>query len=143
MSKMNNSRVQSNLLQQNCFVRDVTNKSGLTDSSAPDSFLSIDEVVTSKGIELKESVSPYPITPQYVDSFIASSDYRRDPFGAIANGSNRKNLGDVSSMQRVAAMDSSSLSSLCSDLKSKLNSVSEPKASSSSDPVVSGGDSNV
>lgn len=106
MSKINNSRVRSNLLQQNCFVRDSRLGKDLCCSSSPDSFLSIDEIVTSKGVELKESVNSYPITPQYVDSFVESSDYRKDPFSAISSGVERQNLGDITDVQKVISMDS-------------------------------------
>lgn len=137
MSKINNSRVQSNLLQQNCFVRDVTTKSALSLSSSFDSFVSLDEVITSKGVELKKTENPYPITPQYVQSFVASSDYRNDPLGSSLRPSS-SNLGDITDVQKILSMDSSSVSSLYNDLKSKF----ESKPDSKSDDVSSLGGNN-
>lgn len=113
------SRVQSNLLQQNCFVRDVTRKVDLGDTpkSSEGSYVSLDEVTTSTGVEIRRTVEPYPITPQYVSSFAESSDYRKDPFSAITNGIRRKNLGDIVDVQRVAGMDMSSAQELYARLK--------------------------
>lgn len=127
MSKVNNSRVQSNLLQQNCFVRDVTNKAGLVNNSCPDSYLSLDEVVTSKGVEIKESVNDYPITPQYVSSFLDSSDYRKDPFSAISNGVNKQNLGDISDVQKVVSMDTEQARALYNQLSEVFSKPVDPK----------------
>lgn len=128
MKKCNNSRVQSNLLQQNCFVRDSRLGKDLLCSSSPESFLSIDEVVTSKGVELKESVNPYPITPQYVDSFVESSDYRKDPFAAIAAGTQKQNLGDISDVQKLVAMDYEQARELYSKLSEVFSKAADPKA---------------
>lgn len=137
MSKINNSRIQSNLLQQNCFVRDVTRVGGISVSSSPESFLSIDEVVTSKGVELVESDNPYPITPQYVKSFVDSADYHNDPFGSIV--SPRQNLGDITAMQKVSSMDTEQ----ARNLYAQLSDVFSKSDSSKSDSSQSGGGDNV
>ena len=47
----------------------------------------------------------YPITPEYVSSFAASSDYRSDPLGAIAAAPPRRNLGDVTQLQKALGLD--------------------------------------
>lgn len=124
MSKVSNavgsSRVQSNLLQQNCFVRDCSKKSDLkTDYPENPTYTSLDEVTVDKGIEFRETVQPYLITPQYVSSFIDSSDYRRDPANAIANGVKRVNLGDISGFQDVSKMDMTQARALYSQLSAK------------------------
>lgn len=136
MSKVNSSRVQSNLLQQNCFVRDVTTKSTLQGRSSLDVFVSLDEVVTSKGVDLVESRHPYPVTPQYVNSFVESSDYRRDLFSAFSSSSSRPNLGDITDVQKVMAMDTSEASALYSQLKSVFEKpVEKPVEKSVENPV--------
>lgn len=127
MSKINNSRVQSNLLQQNCFVRDVTRIGGLVNSCAPETFMSLDEVVTSKGVDLKESLNDYPITPQYVKSFADSVDYHSNLSDALSNPSRGVNLGDVSDVQRVAGMDTEQARALYAEL-SKVFSVSSDQS---------------
>lgn len=115
---MKNNKVVSNLLQQNCYVRDVTRADDLRSSDVRSKFSSIDEVVTSKGVELKRVVLDYPITPQYVQSFVDSSDYRRDPLQAISNAPKRSNLGDISDIQKI---DISSIKDLLSELNSKID----------------------
>lgn len=138
--KFNNSRVQSNLLQQNCFVRDVTLKSDLSVPSIV-SFESIDEVVTDKGVEVRKTVEPYHITPQYVSSFVDSVDYRKDPIGAIANSFKRLNLGDITDVQKVASMDVSSARALYAELQKRFAEVkSDVKKDVKTD--IPGGDNN-
>lgn len=112
------SRIQSNLLQQNCFVRDCSNKSDIKGEPMT-SFDSLDEVTTDKGVELVTTKNSYHITPQYIDSFIDSADYRRDPISAINNGVKRQNLGDISAIQAVAKMDLNSQRSLFEQLSAK------------------------
>lgn len=116
------SRVNSNLLQQNCFVRDVTRKSEVTcDSSSTSSFFSLDEKLTKNGTEFFLTEYPYPITPQYVNSFVDSSDYRRDPISAINNGVNRRNLGDITGVQSLSSMDMTQARSLYEQLSKVFN----------------------
>ena len=43
----------------------------------------------------------YPITPEYVTSFLASSDFRQDPVGAVNRAPLRQNLGDISKLQEA------------------------------------------
>lgn len=121
MSKINygSSRVQSNLLQQNCFVRDVVRKVDLKSENSDSCFVSLDEVSSENGVSFVPHKYPYPITPQYVNSFVDSSDYRRDPVSAINNGIKRQNLGDVSSIQSVLDMDSSLQRSIYEQLSAK------------------------
>lgn len=140
MSK--SSRVQSNLLQQNCYVRDCVRVTDLkTDSSSESSYFSLDEVKCDDGVKFKKNLYSYPITPSYVNSFVDSSDYRRDPSNAIANGRKRVNLGDCSEIQRIMQLDSASLGALYSQLQAKFGSVpsSDNVSSGNSD---NGGDSN-
>lgn len=101
-------KVLSSLLQQNCFVRDVL-PSVVDDSQNLETYVSLDEVVTSDGVVLRETEHDYPITEKYVQSFAASSDYRADPTAAIANGHSRKNLGDVAGVQGLSRADSAAV----------------------------------
>lgn len=103
--KLNNYSIPSSLIQQNCFVRDVVRLTDSPVSSSSENYLSLDEVVTDKGVELREVVVPYPVTPQYVNSFVDSSDYRKDPFSSVAQSSKGFNLGDIRDIQNVSSMD--------------------------------------
>lgn len=114
--------LKSNLLLQNCFVRDLTVAKLAVVDHVKD-YISLDEVTTPNGIELRESVNPYPITPQYVNSFVDSSDYRRDPFNAVANAPVRNNLGDIAEVQRVASMDTETARKLFFELSERLGKV--------------------
>lgn len=116
--------LKTNLLQQNCYVRDVTVNSSSNGVSV-DSFESVDEVVTEKGVELVYSTNDYPITPQSVNSYVDSVDYRRDPVAAVANGHQRQNLGDITDVQKIAAMDMESARALYAQLSEKLGKVSK------------------
>lgn len=121
--------IPSNLLQQNCFLRDTTKKSSSCGVS-PTTFDSIDEVTTDTGIELKRSSNPYQITPQYVNSFVESSDYRRDPISAVNNGVKKKNLGDITQFQDLSSLDTAQLGSLIGQLQERFaNAQSEKKVS--------------
>lgn len=116
------SRVQSNLLMQNCFVRDVTTKSSVGSTPvSPDTFISLDEEVHQDGVSIVRKVNDYPITPQYVASFADGVDYRKDPFGAVSPVP-RKNLGDITMIQRVSSMDSSEAFALYSQLQKRFSS---------------------
>lgn len=136
MSKKSSSvniPIRTNLIQQNCFLRDITtNSSSSVDSS--DSFVSLDEVVGESGIELRETVQPYPITPQYVNSFVDSADYHKDPVNAIATGKGGVNLGDMTELQKVSSMDMESARALYEQLSKKFASVSQPSQPSQSAP---------
>lgn len=123
------NRLQSNLLQQNCFVRDVVRLD--TDCSLcdqPSTYVSLDEVVSSDGVKLVETSNPYPITPDYVNSFAEGSEYRLDPLNALNNSVKRRNLGDVRGIQDISNMDNDQLVSLFEQLKSRFSSSAEGTA---------------
>lgn len=129
--------VRTNLIRQNCFVRDVTTHScnvvsyderyeGLT-------YDSIDQVTRDDGlgVDLKFSTNTYPINPQYVQSFVDAADYHNDPLSAIANAPARQNLKDVRDYQSVQDMDTSEQLKLFEQLKAALGKVSTPQGASS------------
>lgn len=120
--KKDNKSIPVNLIQQNCFIRDVTRLSPNSYSSSPDTYLSLDEVATPTGIELRANVNDYPITPAYVRSFADSSDYRNDLASALSAKSSRPNLGDVSDIQKIASMDASQARALYNQLVSAFGS---------------------
>lgn len=126
------SRVQSNLLQQNCFIRDVTRAIDLKVASSVDSsYLSLDEEVSSEGVKIVKKPVPYHITPDFVSSFADSADYRRDPANAVANGVSRRNLADCTDFQKIVGMDSAAQYELYNQLKTKFS-----KSNSNNNTVV-------
>ncbi|UPW41173.1 hypothetical protein [Sigmofec virus UA08Rod_5307] len=124
--------VQTNLIQQNCYRVDLSFAPSNT-STAPDKFVSIDEQVTADGIKLVETVQDYPITPDYVNSFRDSADYRNDPLSAAAfsTANPRKNLGDIRELQAAGASleDMQSLYKQLSKKFGAVNTSATPKKS--------------
>lgn len=131
MSKINHSCVRSNLLQQNCFVRSSVQRNDVCNSSAPDSFCSVDEIVTQKGVELNFREESYPITPQYVASFADSADYRKDLVSAFNSPARGQNLGDITDIQKVSSMDSEGATLLYRQLQDNFSKQSESVVSES------------
>lgn len=119
------SRIQSNLLEQNCFVRDVTRKVDLSTKLEGDVYVSLDEVPSSNGFNMEPHQYDYPITPDYVNSFADSVDYKNDPLNAINNGVIKQNLGDVASLQELSKLDTVQQKELYAQLKSKFEVKSE------------------
>lgn len=131
MSKVKKVSVPTNLIRQNCYLRFTSEassldlKSGYSDSQ----YVSLDEKVTDKGLEIEYNSYPYPITPQYVNSFVDSADYRRDPLNAISNGVKRSNLGDVTSVQDISSMDTQEARVLYDQLSAKFSKNASASAS--------------
>lgn len=111
------SRVQTNLIQQNVYVRDVTRKSDLK-TPVTESYYSLEEVSDGNSVREELVEHPYHITPQYVNSFVESADYRRDPASAVLNAPKRQNLGDVRDVQKLGSLDMVELSRIYAQLKS-------------------------
>lgn len=134
--------VVTNLIQQNCFIRDLC----ICHSVASDplaTYTDVEEVLRSDGtgVDLVYSENQYPITPDYVNSFAESADYRNDPAGAVRNAISRKNLGDIRTIQDLNSMDTYSQLELYQQLKAKFSGASaksdagqtvDPSTSSSS-----------
>lgn len=116
------TRVSSNLLKQNCYVRDCAVGIDLKDGNEIETYDSLDETLTDRGIEFEIRSYPYPITPAFVNSFVDSSDYRRDPVNAVANSVKRLNLGDISDCQRILNLDSAAQKQLYLELSKKFGS---------------------
>lgn len=118
-------KLSSNLLKQNCYIRDCVEEKVVTTDYSDKTYTSVDEVVTSNGVKLVENQVPYHITPQYVNSFVDSSDYRRDPVNAVINAPRRQNLGDITGIQDICGFDFVSAQKLYQALKTKFET---PKA---------------
>lgn len=124
-------KIQSNVLMQNCYIRDsVLEDEHITDYGDKN-YISLDEIVTGKGVEIVENKVPYHVTPQYVNSFVDSSDYRRDPVNAVLNAPRRQNLGDISGVQEICGFDFLTAQKLYNALKSKFEASASSKVDSS------------
>lgn len=120
-------KLPSNVLKQNCFIRDCVEEKEVSTDYSDKTYTSVDEVVTSNGVKLVENQVPYHITPQYVNSFVDSSDYRRDPVNAVLNAPRRQNLCDITGIQDICGFDFITAQKMYQALKAKFES---PKATS-------------
>uniref|UniRef100_A0AAU8B7R3 Uncharacterized protein n=1 Tax=Dulem virus 209 TaxID=3145686 RepID=A0AAU8B7R3_9VIRU len=111
-------RVQSRLLHQNVYARDVE-RCDCLDPVAHDYELKYEDLkdqVTEEGVKQFRVIQDYPITPAYVSSFAASCDYKTDPQGNLSRQAPRKNLGDVTRVQDLSGMDSATLEQVMREL---------------------------
>ena len=102
-------KVHSNIIAQDCYLREVTPKVVKKSEYAPRRFPSLVEVPDSVGVHYDLRDFDYPITPESVKSYVDSTDYKRDPAAAIAAGSRGVNLGDITELQRVTNSDVSAV----------------------------------
>lgn len=124
--------IPSVLLQQNCFVRQYIKDPDIHTDYSETSYQSLDERVTDKGLEIVYNEYPYHITPDYVNSFVDSSDYHNDPLGFINKSVSRPNIGDVSSIQNILSMDTLQQKVLYDQLSAKFSKQSSSGSSSDS-----------
>lgn len=128
-------KLHCNLLQQDVYCRDViVYKKDLKDDYAIKSYLSQDRVVEDHCVKDKISVQEYPITPETVNSYQDSTNYKLDVNAAVAAPSRGKNLGDVSSVQHLLQMSPEDLHSFFVTIQDKINSY---KKSVSADTKIS------
>lgn len=135
---MKTNKIPSNLLQHNCYLRDVVPVFDKKTEYGDQIYLNVEEVTSIDSLSLKHDVTvqPYEITPQYVNSFVESADYRRDPFQAVLSAPKRKGLGDIRDLQKVNAMDDTQASTLFNQVKSRLSQVhQEQSGQQSSEPT--------
>lgn len=104
-------KVHSNIIAQDCYIRDVTPKVVKRSEYASRRFPSLVEVPDSVGVHYDLRDFDYPITPESVKSYVDSTDYKRDPAAAIAAGARGVNLGDITEAQRIVNSDVSTVRS--------------------------------
>lgn len=116
-------KVYSNLLAQNVYVRDCCPTLDSPLERPEPTYLSLDEVVTGSGVEIFEKIEEYPITPEYVDSFVEGSDYRTNlaesAVQSAQRASSRVNLGDIRTAQDILSKNPDVVNSLYIQLLSK------------------------
>lgn len=122
---MKNERrpLKSQLLQQNVFLRDTVPAYDLKKGNAPKEYYDVfeEDVIDKDGFPVHREVMekvPYPHTPESVQSFESSTDYKIDPSNARRSGG--VNLGDISAVQSLFRSDSASQSSEYQELLKKI-----------------------
>lgn len=112
-------KIHSNVLQQDIYVRDASAARDLKTDFLQKSYVAQDFKTEQGAVREVLHREPYPITPDYVNSFVDACDYRSDPLAAQVKSANdnRKNLGDVASLQNVYAMSAEQVSAYLSKLQ--------------------------
>lgn len=130
MKKSNPTPLKTNLISQNCFVRDITPIVDLKTDYPEQFYESMEEIIDTDNPSLSHirKIYPYEITPEYVNSFADGADFRKDPVSAIVNApKNRQNLSDIRDFQRVVEMDDTSARNLFEELKQRFQKTEPPK----------------
>lgn len=109
MIKNERRPLKSQLLQQNVFLRDTIPAYDLKRGNAAKEYYDVfeEDIIDKDGFPVHREVIkkvPYPHTPESVQSFESSTDYKTDPSNARRSGG--VNLGDISGVQALFQSDS-------------------------------------
>lgn len=135
MSATNKTPVPTNLIKQNCYIKTATMSIDTHSPYVQKKYYELQRKTVANGI-IEELVEvDYPISPDTVKSYADSADYRRDPFGAVASATPRKNLGDITEAQKASQIDTEMAKEIynkvLADVKQKL---AEQKQESKHEP---------
>ncbi|UPW41073.1 hypothetical protein [Sigmofec virus UA08Rod_5614] len=108
----------TNILRQNCYVRDTVSVLDEMCDYSISSYVSLDEKHTDDGIDLEYNTYDYPITPDFVESFAPGTDFRINP-EIVTKSTPRFNYNDVSVMQYLSSLDSTERLAFLSSLQAK------------------------
>ncbi|UPW41997.1 hypothetical protein [Dipodfec virus RodF1_43] len=130
-------KVFSKLLQQNVYLSDTRQAEDLAAATPQYDYVSIDEVTVANGIQIRETVNSYDITPETVNSYVDSCDYRTDMYAATQQPARGQNLGDVASLQNVMNMDLEQAKTLYAQLEQRFAASKKKKtvSSAAAEPV--------
>lgn len=105
--ELEKKRVSIGGIRQNCFALDVRMDTSAQTMTPPTikSYFSLEKKTLNNGFVQELEKIDYPITSDSVTSYMDSSDYKRDPFGAVANAPKRVNLGDITEVQQFIEND--------------------------------------
>lgn len=115
MNKDRKSITVAGRLMRNCYLSDASDAFDNANSYATEKYYELRETTTQNGIEHKLVEVDYPITEESVKSYVDSTNYKLDPFGALR--APRQNLGDVTETQNIMRMDVSEARALYERLK--------------------------
>lgn len=120
--------LKSQLLQQNVFLRDTVPAYDLKKGNVAKEYYDVfeEDVIDKDGFPVHREVLkkvPYPHTPESVQSFESSTDYKIDPSNARRTGG--VNLGDISAVQSLFRSDNAAQNPEYQDLLKKIVSYSQ------------------
>lgn len=111
-------KVHSNLIQQDCYVNYVVAPYDEKKDYHVDKYVALDFVQEASGLREIFHEEPYPITPEYVKSFVDSCDYKLNPFEPRPPVG--KNFGDVREIQSLNSRDSADVISAVAHVNSAM-----------------------
>lgn len=117
-------RVPLNLIAHEFYSRFPQAVKGVQGKRADKTYAELRRIQTADGFVEKLVEVDYPITQEYVDSFIDTADYHKDLQSAMATPAPGANLGDLCSLQDLCAMDLTAIR----ELQNKINVVAAEKA---------------
>lgn len=117
-------KLVTNLIKQDCYVLDYVPPFDEKNDYLQKSFCSLDTVVDENGTREVLTKQAYPITPDSVNSFAASCDYKIDPLSAISQPQ-KGSYVDVGEIQRLSRMDSVDLQNAVEALRTRLKTAQE------------------
>lgn len=135
-------KVHSNIIAQDCYIRDVTPKVVKKSEYKSRRYASLVEVPDAVGVHYDLREFDYPITPENVKSYADSTDYKRDPAAAVAAGVRGVNLGDITEVQRIINTDVSTVRSTLERIQKAAVETSAGSSPSPADTVKTGEVSN-
>lgn len=116
---MKREKIVTNIIKQNCYRSDVVDYTPPVTSRSK-VYESWDSVSTANGIEIKKSIEPYNITPEYVNSFSEKVNYKND-LVASASLPPKPNVGDVSLLQEIMSKSPAEIEQIRAALIEKYN----------------------
>ena len=122
-------KVHSNILAQDCYIREITPKVVRKSEYKPRKFTSLVEVSDTLGIRYELKEFDYPVTPESVKSYVDSTDYKRDPAAAIGLPARGVNLGDMTTLQSIVNSDVSAVRSTLEKLQAAMQASAERSSS--------------
>lgn len=103
---------------RNCFAEDPHTPRQLPEKVSPTYFAEEKTVDYVEGEKRRMVEKEYPITPEYVASFVEATDYKN---GVASQMSARQNLGDIREAQKAGSMDTAEFVAMVADLQKKLD----------------------
>lgn len=119
-----------NLLEAEVYVRFPISTIG---DKQVKQYVELQEETTQNGIREHYVAVDYPITPESVNSYADSADYRKNP-DVIKNAVHRQNLGDVSEVQKVMSNDMTEMRLMFAKMQEVMKKV-EDSQNPKKDPV--------
>lgn len=105
----NCKKVRLNLIQADVYARHPEMLKSFEHTPAPKKYFELEKKVTPYGETESVVEKDYPITQDYVASYVSGVDYKRDLETALSAPKKGAGLGDVTSIQELMSMDTAAV----------------------------------